>query len=272
MLSIIISSYKPSLLQQLKDNIAATIGDISYEIIAVDNPGKMGICEAYNKGATRARYDNFLFIHEDVKFHTPNWGKTLEKYYDLSNVGVMGLAGNIRKFHLPYGFHSGLNNEGFMFLNHTGHDKIIFEPQKFPFNIKVIDGVFIGMKRIVWKEFPFDEKLKGFHFYDIDISLRTSTKYQNVLVTDLDFEHFSTGNFGNQWIESCISFNKRKNYNYDVINPKERRDVRRFWYDRLAQEDISLQNRLKYASELGLNKDTISAMFKFIVNSKRNSL
>ncbi|WBV59573.1 glycosyltransferase [Chryseobacterium camelliae] len=265
MLSIIISTYKPNLLQQLTQNIAETIGDIDYEIIPIHNPGIMGICEAYNKGAIQAIYDNLLFIHEDVKLYSENWGQLLEKYYNLPNLGVLGLAGNKRKFHLPYGFHSGFPGEGFMYLNHTGHKKVIFEQPEFPLEVKVIDGVFIGIRKKVWEEFPFNEKeLNGFHFYDIDISLRTSQKFKNYLVTDLDFEHFSEGNFGDQWIEACINFNRKKTYNYDPYTPKERRDVRNFWYDRLQREKISFFHRLRYFSAMGVNKDTLVSGLDFL--------
>ena len=268
MLSIIISTYKPHLLKALEQNIAETIGETPYEIIAINNPGLMGICKAYNQGAEQAQFDNLLFVHEDVKFHSKNWGSLLQKYYNLPELGVMGLAGNIRKFHLPYGFHSGLWHEGAMFLNHRGHAKTVFPKQKFPFEVKVIDGVFIGMKKEVWKEVPFNESLQGFHFYDIDISLRTSVKYKNYLVTDLDFEHFSTGNFGDQWIKACISFNKNNAYNFDPITPQERRDVRNFWYERLLDEKINLKNRIQYAIAMGNNKNTLKNCAKFLLNFK----
>lgn len=264
MLSIIISSYKTMILSQLKRNILETIGIIDYEIISINNPGIMSICEAYNEGAKKAKFENLLFIHEDVKFHTNNWYKLLTKYYSLKDLGVFGLAGNKRKFHLPYGFHSGLNNEGFMFLNHTAHEKIIFQKQDFPFKVKVIDGVFIGMKKSVWQKNKFNQSLKGFHFYDLDISLRTSVDYQNYLVTDLDFEHFSEGNFGDQWIKACISFNKSQSYNYNLIKPKEKRDIRKFWYQRLLNEDITFINRLRYVFAMGTNKDTLKECIKFI--------
>ncbi|HBR11511.1 MAG TPA: hypothetical protein DD740_04740 [Chryseobacterium sp.] len=73
MLSIIISSYQPDYFAALEKNIAETCG-IPYEIVKIDNPGVMGICEAYNKGAALAQYENLLFLHEDVEFETKDWG------------------------------------------------------------------------------------------------------------------------------------------------------------------------------------------------------
>ena len=266
MITLIVSSYKPQLLEDFRKNIAATIGQTAYEIIAIHNPGIMGICEAYNQGAENAKYENLLFIHEDVKFYTENWYSIVEKYYNLPQLGVFGLAGSKRKFHLPYGFHSGMRGENFIFVNHSGHHKLPISSLPFPFQVKVIDGVFIGMKKEVWKKVPFSKTLKGFHFYDLDISLRTSVDYKNYLVTDLDVEHFSTGNFGDEWIKACINFHKDNTYNYDPINPKEQRDVRNFWYTTLLPQKINLMNRLRYIKALGCNKDTVKACMKFLLH------
>ena len=93
MLSIIISSYQESLYSALEKNIAQTIG-ISYEIIKIYNPNKMGICEAYNIGASKAKYDFLLFIHEDILFHTKNWGELLINHLNKENTGVIGIAGS----------------------------------------------------------------------------------------------------------------------------------------------------------------------------------
>ena len=59
MLSIIISSYQDKFYSALEQNIAETIG-IPHEIIKIDNPNLMGICEAYNKGALLSKYDYHL--------------------------------------------------------------------------------------------------------------------------------------------------------------------------------------------------------------------
>ncbi len=265
MLSIIISSYQPEYFAALEKNIAETCG-IPYEIIKIDNPGIMGICEAYNKGAEKAKFDNLLFLHEDVKFHSKNWGKILSNYYNLPDLGVFGLAGNIRKFHLPYGFHSGLPKEGYMYLYHSG-DKIqpFYTEKKSLQKVKVIDGVFIGMRKDVWRAVKFNETIKGYHFYDIDISLRTSEKYQNYLITEIIFEHYSKGNFGNEWIKACLKFNRLEGYAYNEnLTPKEKRDIRNFWYKRLKEENINFTNRLSYALALGTNKDTLKNFLKFI--------
>ena len=74
MISIVICSISPERLQQVIQNIQDTIG-VEYEIIAINNREKCWpIARAYNEGARKARYSNLFFVHEDVKFHSQNWG------------------------------------------------------------------------------------------------------------------------------------------------------------------------------------------------------
>lgn len=73
MISIIICSKNKDLLKDVSANIELTIG-VPYEIIAIENnKGEFGICKAYNDGASKAKYDIFCFMHEDISFETQNW-------------------------------------------------------------------------------------------------------------------------------------------------------------------------------------------------------
>lgn len=264
MISIIISSYQAHYFSALEKNIAETIG-IPYEIIKIENPGIMGICEAYNKGAEKSRFEHLLFLHEDVRFDNLNWGNILMgKYFQLPNVGILGLAGDKVKFHLPYGFSSGLINSGYMFVKHKEGAKHFLIPEN-PLKVKPMDGVFLAMKKNVWQRLKFDESLNGYHFYDLDITLRSSEHYQNYLVHDIDFLHFSTGNFGTEWVNACIKFNKRIYSSYDHVAPKQKRDIRKFWYKHLKKQQINFRTRLLYVFTMGFNKDTIKEATSFLL-------
>lgn len=267
MLSIIISSYQPQYFAALEQNIAATCG-VEYELIKIDNPGLMGLCDAYNKGAEQAKYANLLFLHEDVKFHSQNWGTKVLESLQMPNAGIIGIAGSTRKFNLPYGFYNAMPGENFVFLHHSGEAYLELKDEVAPKPVRVIDGVFIAVAKNIWKEFPFAKDLSGYHFYDLDISLRVSEKFQNYLITNIGVEHFSMGNFGDHWITACLIFFKTRNYQYDNILPKEKRDLRNFWYKRLYTEKISFTNRLNFALNLGFNKDTLKAAVEFLTHKK----
>ncbi len=58
----------------------------------------MNICEAYNRGAAKAKYDILCFVHDDVEFITPDWGKNiLQHFADDPDTGVLGVGGSICK-------------------------------------------------------------------------------------------------------------------------------------------------------------------------------
>jgi Glycosyltransferase like family len=93
MLSIIICSRNRTLSQELINNINDSIG-VDYEIISVDNSeNKYSIFEAYNLGITKSKYPYLCFIHEDVFFHSNNWGVNVVAHLQDKKTGILGIAG-----------------------------------------------------------------------------------------------------------------------------------------------------------------------------------
>ena len=203
MLSIIISSYQPHYYQALEKNIAETIG-IPYEVIKVDNPGKMGICEAYNHGAQKAQYDYLLFLHEDVLFETPNWGLILTQLLSKKSIGCVGLAGGdyVSTYPLPW----WQNKERRFFhlnqiLPNGSEQKLRIHENK---NVVFLDGVFIACRKNIFLETRFSDYLQGFHGYDMDFSWRASQTHQNIVSHEITLTHFSAGHPNIEWFKSLI--------------------------------------------------------------------
>src|SRR5688500_11226699 len=96
MLSIIISSTSQEKLAGIKKNIAETSG-VEYEIIEFINNGEYGLCKAYNDGANKAVYPYLCFVHDDVLFHTINWGNRIIHHLQDKTAGVIGVAGGCYK-------------------------------------------------------------------------------------------------------------------------------------------------------------------------------
>lgn len=216
MLSIIIASYQPHYYKALENNVANTIG-IPYEILKVDNPGKMGICEAYNKGASQAQYDYLLFVHEDIIFHTNNWGQLLINHLSKENTGVVGLAGSNYVPKAPIGWF--IFDEKYNFKNYIQNNKEKTNPEpklmtRSFAKVFGLDGVFLAVKKSVYHEFLFDESVKGFHGYDLDFSLRVATKYDNYVLGDIIIEHFSLGNPDKTWFDNNIQIRKKINHHF----------------------------------------------------------
>lgn len=227
MISIIICSRKVKSLDLLKLNIEDTIG-VVYEVIPVDNSAnKYGICEAYNVGASIAQYDKLCFMHEDIFFHTKDWGKTIIQILNSPEAGVVGVAGGVHQPKAPAGWggagmyigmnviHTSLGKTQHDFINPFGKNLI---------KAATLDGLWLCCNKSVWEEFRFDSvAFPGFHFYDIDFCTRVATKYVNYITFDILIEHFSHGTFDKVWMQNAISFFiKRKQYLPFGVQPMSR--------------------------------------------------
>lgn len=209
MISIIISSYQPHLLSDLEKNITETC-DVPYEIITVQNPNLYSITEAYNIGISKARYDIFLFIHEDILFHTKNWGSKLIRHLGDKNTGVIGIAGSSYVPKAPCGWHVSDNkyNHVNYIQNEKSRDKGVFR-STFSKNIEkaeafAVDGVFMALQSKVARSALFNESIKGFHGYDLEFSLRIAKDHQNYIINDILIEHFSKGYTDKVWFTNNI--------------------------------------------------------------------
>ncbi|WP_278351572.1 glycosyltransferase [Chryseobacterium gleum] len=208
MLSIIISSYQQQYYHQLVKNISETIGtDFRYEIIQIWNPNMMSITKAYNLGASKAQFENLLFLHEDLIFHTKDWGAKLIKHFSIPNVGILGLAGSN---YVPAAPCSWTVTEKYNFINilqgnKNNQEVILLNTTQANINpVFAVDGVFLAIKKEIYNLFKFNEDIAGFHGYDLDFSLRVSKKRQNFIIDNILIEHFSKGNPDKKWFDTNV--------------------------------------------------------------------
>ncbi|SFI24316.1 glycosyltransferase [Halpernia frigidisoli] len=227
MISIIISTYQPAFFQDLEQNIDKTCG-VPYEIINIENPGLMSVCETYNKGAKLAKFENYLFLHEDVLFLENNWGEKLINILNLPNCGVVGVAGGDYYGYVPASWWS----EGYKKMNIIQADKnsgkdhfndhFNFKKDSVLEEVKALDGVFLACKKEVYDATRFDEKIEGFHGYDLIFSLKASAKFQNYVTGEVLLKHFSKGSLSKEWLQnilkvrSIIGFNKNQKIDQNV--------------------------------------------------------
>ncbi|UAY50691.1 glycosyltransferase [Ferruginibacter albus] len=269
MLSVIISTYRPQLFNELADNIKETVG-CEYEIVPVINDRKYNIGQAYNIGAANARFPHLCFLHEDVFFHSHNWGNTIIKHL-ASTAGLIGLAGSEVKTYLPTGWTSGMLKWD-RFNVHQKNENYALEDRA-PSLVSVIDGVLMATTKELWQKIKFDETQEGFHFYDIDFSLRMSKINNVAVIYDIHLEHFSKGNFNDEWITASLKFHKKHNTNkgyfFQTISGEEKNRIRRFWYYRLSSETISFKNRLAFFFTMGVNISAIKPALSFFFRGKR---
>lgn len=212
MLSIITCSRDTILYINLVKSIQKTIGPIVYEIIKIDNKvEKLPITKAYNQGVKLAKYDFLLFIHEDVLFHTQNWGSVLiETFNENLKIGLIGVAGTKYKSKSPSAFwHTSQEMLCINIMQHYLNKspnlfKLGFEDSSLE-NVVAIDGVFLALRKSI--NVTFNEKISGFHCYDLGISIDVLEKKYQIGVTDrILIEHFSIGNTNIDFVLGVMKF------------------------------------------------------------------
>ena len=215
MLSIIICCRNRSISCNLADNIKTTVGVI-YEIVTIDNSkDTYSICSAYNTGFAKSKYPYLCFVHEDVLFHTQNWGQKLIAHLKSDEVGIIGLAGGDIVTRIPSSWPKLMPSINIIQSDKSGKKRT--QKMKYPedFNqlrrsVILLDGVILCMKRRVMERTMFNEALKGFHGYDLDISIHsTIAGYTNYVIYDIDLEHFSRGKTNAIYYNNLISIFKR---------------------------------------------------------------
>jgi len=212
LITIVVCSINSELFDALKGSIEKTIGLPDYELIRIDNNvEKLSIAKAYNKGLSQAKNEIVVFVHEDVVFHTQNWGKVLIEQFKCSpKAGIISVAGSTFKLKAPSSwFNTPVEFHVKKIIQHT-HEKgaqyeaIGWEPNDGIFKeIAVADGVFLALRKI--KGVSFDERILGFHGYDLAISINyKACRYKVFATNKILIEHFSPGVLDRSWIRAMF--------------------------------------------------------------------
>jgi len=216
MLSIIVCSRNKNLPKDFVDNILNTVG-VVYEIISIDNSeNQYSIFSAYNIGFAKSKYPYICFVHEDVFFHTTNWGEKVIAHLQNPNTGIIGLAGAGIVTRVPASWSSLLSlSENIIQSDRSGkkETEIFRLPLNYTKSVRsviLLDGVFMCMRRELMEKIRFDETLNGFHGYDFDISIQSTVKgYVNNVIYDIVLEHFSRGKTDKLYYKNLITVFKK---------------------------------------------------------------
>jgi hypothetical protein len=270
MLSIVICSINTDYLSKIKENISSTIG-VEYELLVWNNlPENKGICEVYNMMAAKAKFEYICFVHEDLDFQTRDWGKKLVSLFESNTeIGVIGVAGCKYKSRVFSGWYTAIKELDCCNIIHRfpwGDELLFMKPDdsKMLEEVVCLDGVFICCKKQIWQQVKFDEtNLTGFHFYDIDFSLK-ATKYSAVVVTyEIDIMHITLGgDFGEKWVETCISYHLKNKgvLPYDklsVVKDTTDKRIQLVWLDVLKNYKISWRNKWRWVALQNLFRHTV---------------
>jgi hypothetical protein len=206
MISVIICSVNKVLREQIKININETIG-IDHEVIIIENDiHHYPIAKAYNIGAHDSKFPYLCFCHEDILFHTLNWGQILIENFQTSGarlIGVLGCEVKVKHPSSVYLGESGLNHQNHLQRHPSKPTYLCYEN---PYNerlseVCILDGLFIASTKAAWEETKFSEEyLTGFHGYDIDYSLKNFLRGKVMVTYEVLLEHFSHGSYNHTWV------------------------------------------------------------------------
>jgi glycosyltransferase involved in cell wall biosynthesis len=213
MLNIIICSRTKTISSGLSKNIRNTVG-CDYELIVINNSeNKYSIFEAYNLGIVKSKGSFLCFIHDDILFHTKNWGIVIEQILKSnSTIGLIGIAGAKIKTKMPSAWWDCEDCYKRMSLVQHYTNGAIQDCEVGWVNSRLeevvaIDGVFMVSKKT--DNIKFNEDLKGFHNYDLNLSFEYLKKGFKVVVTkDILIEHFSIGKLDETWYKSTLQIHE----------------------------------------------------------------
>lgn len=212
MISLVICSRTSQLNELLRQNIEDTIG-VEYELVLIDNTkNELSIFEAYNKGIEISKYPFICFMHDDIEYLTNNWGKLAIKHFENIMVGAIGISGSPYLSILPGPWWaSGLISKYIMETNQQNESivNIAYQtPKDKALEVVALDGVWLFIRKAALKDIQFDEnRFKGYHFYDLDISMQLKKAGFILLsVYDVLIKHHSMGNINYSWLKSSLLF------------------------------------------------------------------
>ena len=217
MIEIIICHTDTKLIENLNKNIAETCGT-DFILSPVDNrAGKYDIFQAYQSKIFQSTADIIVCCHQDIIFHSNNWGKLLEKYFNENeNAGAIGVAGGSAHSIVPCGWMTA-SPECERLINIIQHDSNgnVFSDNTISskqglYPAAAIDGVFMAFRSKVFEDVSFTKHaLTGFHGYDIYISLQLQQHNWKVFVSsEIILEHFSMGKYSKQYVENICKIHK----------------------------------------------------------------
>jgi GT2 family glycosyltransferase len=209
-ISVVVSSHLSEVEnKKFKGHLSSTCGLKDIEVLIYPNFNEFSLSQIYNRGLKESKHDIVLFLHNDITFENFGWGPRLIKHFKNSDYGILGIAGTTELSSGSWWEHT---NRLAGIVNHLDKDGKKFK-SSFScdfgddiINVCCVDGLFIAVhkERIVE---DFDERFKGFHFYDISFCVANYIKNVpigvifNILVT-----HASQGETNQEWYRNKLLF------------------------------------------------------------------
>ena len=181
------------------------------------------LADGYTRGIVRATGEIVVFTHDDVEILAADFGERLVRR--LGECDVLGIAGANRATGPAWAFAGWPYLHGSVIYPDGSGYRVTAYSRTVPVahGIRVIDGVFLAMKREIAVAIGWDaETCDGFHGYDVDFTLRAAQAGLCLAVaSDLGVVHTSYGSFDERWEDTAMKLITR----HPELNGQRSRDT-----------------------------------------------
>lgn len=172
------------------------------EVIEIINNGE-SLTKSYNRGLKQATNDIVVFCHDDITIETKQWGSKLLKQFEKNpDYGIIGVAGTKNIPVSGQWWEDRKKMYGRVAHTHEGKTWLSSYSDDLGQNLEevvTVDGVFFAVDKTKIKE-TFNEKVEGFHFYEITFCFENYLKDVKLGVSTLvRVNHKSIGMTNEQW-------------------------------------------------------------------------
>ena len=210
--------HKPEFIEYLKKSS----GYKKLEVIEKVNKGDKSLSEIYNEILSESKTDIILFCHDDIYFDTTSWYNKLIKHFEKSDFGIIGMAGTTSMPESGMWWQDRKKMVGIVNHEHEGkkwESKYSDSIGNSILQTIIIDGLFMAVDKRKLKK-NFNEKFKGFHFYDIPFCFENYLEGVKIgIITNIRITHKSIGMTNEQWEENRKLFESTYKENLPVKLP-----------------------------------------------------
>jgi hypothetical protein len=199
-ISVVICSIDADKFQRVSTLYHRLLAFVKHEIVGIHDA--RSLCEAYNRALRDARGEVVIFSHDDVDILAPDFAALLVAA--LVRFDVVGVAGATRANGPAWSWAGHPHVHGW--ITHrsaaTGDWLVsISSPWPVVGGAQVLDGVLLAGRRRTFEAVLFDAAtFDGFHFYDIDFTLRAARAGWRIgICAELLLVHESEGHYDADW-------------------------------------------------------------------------
>jgi GT2 family glycosyltransferase len=175
------------------------------KVVEFENDGQYSLTQAYNKALDMCGEDEILILAHDDIILPHGWDEKIKEIFETTDYGIIGLAGSTSLSKNAIWWENRADLAGIISHEREVNGKMVKYDSEFSsnhdfvMNVCVLDGVFIALKKNRIKK-NFNEKIKGFHFYDICFSVENFLEGVKIgVTTSFKIHHKSIGQVPNSW-------------------------------------------------------------------------